>query len=58
MQTYFFWVWAGRMLNQPDAKRSSVIEENVLLMELFFILDRQMARSFFEPKTVVPGWRG
>jgi hypothetical protein len=26
-------VCAGRMLNQPDAKRSSEIEERVLIME-------------------------
>jgi hypothetical protein len=32
MQTYFVWVCAGRMVNQPDARRSSVIEERVLIM--------------------------
>ena len=32
MQTYFVWVCAGRMLSQPDAKRSNVIEEKVLVI--------------------------
>jgi len=32
MQTYFDWVCAGRMLSQPDARRSSVTEEKVLIM--------------------------
>jgi hypothetical protein len=32
MQTYFVWVSAGRRLSQPDAKRSSVTVERVLIM--------------------------
>jgi tRNA G37 N-methylase TrmD len=47
MQTYFVWVCAGRMLSQPDAKRSSVTEERVLIMGRYFVLDPQKARVFF-----------
>jgi hypothetical protein len=32
MQTYFVWVCAGRILSQPDARRSSVAVERVLIM--------------------------
>jgi hypothetical protein len=31
-RTFCFVVCAGRMLSQPDARRSSVIEEKVLIM--------------------------
>ena len=33
MQTYFVWVCAGRVLSQPDARRSSEIEQRVLFMK-------------------------
>jgi hypothetical protein len=33
VQTYFFWVCAGRILSQPDARRSSVTEERVFVMK-------------------------
>jgi hypothetical protein len=33
MQTYFVWVCAGKMPSQPDARRSSVIEERVLVIK-------------------------
>jgi hypothetical protein len=48
VQTYFVWVCAGRILSQPDAKRSSVIEEKILNMGLYFVLDPQKTRGFFE----------
>jgi hypothetical protein len=33
MQTYFVLVSAGTRLSQPDARRSSVIEERVLVIK-------------------------
>jgi hypothetical protein len=39
LQRYSVWVCAGRILSQPDARRSSVIEERVLIMERSFFLE-------------------
>jgi hypothetical protein len=46
VQTYFVWVCAGMMVNQPDARRSSVAVERVLIMGWYFVLDPQKARVF------------